>query len=193
MKTITLFIPALLLIAGASSAQVDKDALRAGLGDSAAGKAALSKAASGPAFRVGDRQYRLAPDGVVGAANAKRAADGNEVRVGKYSVRFPSAAGGAAKSAGAGGTQRLAAAIGQTGEPVVVTSTLDVYVASAAVLQDAVRASGGKLVYSSAVGGNGKIEFASVNDALAALGKIEGLAGVKEVSPALVPPENSLY
>lgn len=189
MKTITILVPALLLATGVGVAQT-KPPAGLSVPDLPVTNAELRQAATGAAFRVGDRKYRLAPDSVVSVAGAEKTAGRSRVRVGKYAVELR---GKNKRDAVSAGKKKMAAAVGNTGEAVIVTSTLNVYVTHAAALQDAVRATGGKLTYASAVGGKGRIEYASVDEAIKAMGTIQGLAGVKEASPALVQPKNSLY
>ncbi|MBM7093071.1 hypothetical protein JTP67_32120, partial [Streptomyces sp. S12] len=60
-----------------------------------------------------------------------------------------------------------------------------------AALQAAVRASGGKLTYSSVAGGNGRIEFDSVDAAMRAMPTIQAIAGIKEVAPEIIEGEDA--
>ena len=76
------------------------------------------------------------------------------------------------------------------GEPVVVTSSVNVYFDQASVLDEAVRRTGGRLTYASAIGGKGTIEFDSVQQALDAVAKLQGQAGIKEASPKIEQLEN---
>ncbi|MEI2432489.1 hypothetical protein RDV84_06280 [Lysobacter yananisis] len=182
MKTQALLVPILLAAAGIASAQTGDNARRE-----------LQQAATGDSFSIGDTRFTLAPQAQVSALKTAQAADAQQVQVGKYQIRLqPSGANSASKTV-APAKQKMAAAIADTGKPVVVTSTLNVYVADASALDAAVRASGGKLTYSSKVGGNGRIEFGSVQDAMSAMRKIQALAGVKEASPAIIEEENVLY
>lgn len=163
----------LLLVAAASAHAQSQDIARD----------ALRQDATGEAFRIGYTQFRLAPAGAVGAAKP----DGS-VRVGEYAVRLQPAAARTLRTAAA--KPRLAAAVGDDGKAVVVTSTLNVYHANPAALRDAVRASGGRLVYSSIAGGAGRIEFDSVDAAIKAMAKIQGIAGIKEVAPEIIEGED---
>lgn len=189
MKTTTILVPVLLLAAGVASAQPTLPSER--VPEQPMVSAQLRQAATGASFRVGERKYRLAPGSVVTAADGKSGADAQRVRVGKYAVELRGSNARSAKAANA--NPRMAAAVGGGGEAVIVTSALNVYVTNVSALQDAVRATGGKLTYSSAVGGKGKIEYASVDEAIKAMSTIQGLAGVKEASPVLVPPQNTLF
>jgi len=176
MKTAILICP--LLLAAAASAHAQS-------ADSA--REALRQAATGDAFRIGYTQFRLAPDGVVGAA--AKTADGQAVRVGDYAVRVQAAGARSARAVAA--KPRLLAAVGDDGKAVVVTSTLNVYHRDPAALQAAARASGGRLTYSSVAGGNGRIEFDSVDAAMRAMAKIQGIAGIKEVAPEIIEGEDA--
>lgn len=187
MKTNTLFIPVLLAAAGMAGAQTSDSAQRE-----------LRQAATGDSFSIGDTRFTLAPQAQVSEVNAKASADASQVTVGKYQVKLlsksaNSTARSTARASADASTQRMAAAVADTGKPVVVTSSLNVYVSNFSVIDAAVKASGGKLTYASRVGGNGRIEYASVGEAMNAMRKIQGLAGVKEVSPAIVEEENVLY
>ncbi|QQQ02189.1 hypothetical protein [Lysobacter enzymogenes] len=160
---------------------------------------ALQQSATGESFTVGQMRFRVVPDAVlepsaakaqatpaIGKANARQ-----QPAIGKYTVKL-----GAAKSAAAvatGGDARMAVAMSDSGVPVVVTSSLDVYVSHIGALNEAVRDTGGKLKYSSALGGNGVIEYASVAQALQAMQKLSAIAGVKSASPRLIREEFVLY
>lgn len=170
MKIAMLVGPALLGAAALAHAQS---------GDAA--REALQQAATGEVFRIGYTEFRIAPAGAVTPAGARKPAGSPQLQVAGYAIEL---SGGNAKAAGAG--DRLAAAVGDDGKPVVVTSTLNVYHRNVAVLRDAARASGGRLTYASEAGGNGRIEFDSVADALAAMHRIRAIAGVREVSPEII-------
>jgi len=164
--------------------------------------AQLRQAATGAAFKIGDIGYRLVPSAVVKPVG-KSTPRGEAVVAERYSLSLPSAgenaSGGVARSKrsladeSAAPATKLAAAVSERGDPVVVTSSINVYFDQPSVLADAVRTTGGKLTYSSAIGGKGVIEFGSVAEAVKAMGKLQGKAGVKEVSPQLVKPKNRLY
>lgn len=170
MKIAILLGPLLAIAAAAPAHAQTQDAARE----------ALRAAATGDAFRIGYTRFRLAPDGVVDKAAS---AGGAAVRVGDYAVQLQPAA----RSARAATAKpRLAAAVGDDGKAVVVTSTLNVYHRDPAALHAAARASGGTLVYASAAGGNGRIEFDSVEAAMKAMAKIQAIAGIKEVAPEII-------
>lgn len=176
MKTIPVLCVSLLGLALATGAQAQSAATES-----------LREAATGAAFKVGDTQFRLAPSATVTAADAS-ADPGQAVVAGKYALALDAAP--AAKRGLAAAPARLAAAVSQSGEPVVVTSAVNVYFDQPAVLAEAVRSSGGRLTYASAIGGKGTIEFDSVQQALDAAAKLQGLAGIKEASPKIEQLEN---
>ncbi|MEH6421218.1 hypothetical protein [Pseudomonas sp. CGJS7] len=179
MKIITLVCPILLAFAVNAHAQ-SEDAARA----------ELQQAATGESFRIGYSQFRLIPTSVVAEAKAssKSAASG-KVRVGPYTVGAQTAkAATGAKAAAA--KPKLMAAMSDDGRAVVVTSTLEVYHRNVSALKDAAKATGGKLTYSSEAGGNGRIEFASVAEAMAAMPKILGISGIKDVAPEIIQGED---
>ena len=180
MKIAMFVYPLLLAMTASAHAQSDD-----------AARKQLQQAATGPTFRIGYSEFRLVPDSVVSRTQAKKTADAREVRVGAYAVQSKAAKTGAVAKTAAPKT-KLAAAMSDDGRPVVVTSTLEVYHSNVAVLQDAARVSGGTLVYSSNAGGNGRIEFDSVAAAMAAIPKIQALAGVKEVSPEIIQGEDQM-
>lgn len=174
MKTISLLCISLLGVSVATGAQAQADA-------------ELRQAATGASFSVGDTQFRIAPSAVVTPATA--ASDpAQTVVAGKYAVSV-GAANASARStrstAAAAPSAKLAAAVSEGGAPVVVTSSINVYYDQPSVLADAVRTTGGKLTYSSDIGGKGTIEFGSVAQAIEAVGKLQGKAGIKEVSPKI--------
>ncbi|MGH8082497.1 MAG: hypothetical protein ACREP7_18120 [Lysobacter sp.] len=174
-----LLLGPLLLAAAASAHAQSQDGARD----------ALQQAATGAAFRIGYTQFRLAPEGVVSAAGAAQSAGAQAVRVGDYAVQLQPATARTLRAAKV--KPRLAAAVGDDGKAVVVTSTLNVYHSNPASLQDAVRVSGGTLVYSSVAGGAGRIEFDSVDAAMKAMAKIQSIAGIKEVAPEIVEGEDA--
>ncbi len=190
MKTDTFLFAILLGMAAAGSAQAQD-----------AEAAQLRQAATGASFQVGDTAFRLAPSAEVAPVSASAPKDGLVV-AGKYRVNIPDATarpttGSTVKSprqspaqANAAPATKLAAAVSERGEPVVITSSLNVYFDQPSVLADAVRSTGGKLTYSSAIGGKGTIEFGSVAEAIKAMDTLQGKAGIKEVSPQLVQPRN---
>ncbi|MGH8082495.1 MAG: DNA breaking-rejoining protein [Lysobacter sp.] len=152
----------------------------------------LRQAATGASFKVGDIQFRLAPAATVTAADAS-ADPAQTVVAGKYAVEVGAAPSRSKRSldgASAAPAAKLAAAVSQSGEPVVVTSSVNVYFDQPDVLAEAVRSSGGKLTYSSVVGGKGTIEFDSVQQALDAVARLQGIAGIKEASPKIEQLEN---
>lgn len=177
MKTIPVLCVSLLGLALATGAQAQS-----------AATASLRQAATGAAFKVGDTQFRLAPSATVTPADAS-ADPGQAVVAGKYALAL-GAAPAAARRGLAVAPARLAAAVSNSGEPVVVTSSVNVYFDRPEVLAEAVRRSGGRLTFASAVGGKGTIEFDSVEQALQAAAKLQGLAGVKEASPKIEQLEN---
>ncbi|SDZ01544.1 hypothetical protein SAMN04487939_11212 [Lysobacter sp. yr284] len=149
---------------------------------------ALQQSATGESFTIGQMRFRVVPDAVLEPATGK-AGTRQQAVIGKYAVKL-----GTAKSAAAdGGDARMAVAMSDSGVPVVVTSSLDVYVSHIGALNEAVRDTGGKLKYSSALGGNGVIEYASVAQALQAMQKLSAIAGVKSASPRLIREELVLY
>ncbi len=150
---------------------------------------ALRQAATGASFKIGDTQFRLAPSATVTAADAS-ADPGQAVVAGKYALALGAAPASARRGLAAAPSPKLAAAVSQTGEPVVVTSSINVYFDQAGVLDEAVRRTGGRLTYASAIGGKGTIEFDSVQQALDAAAKLQGQAGIKEASPKIEQLEN---
>lgn len=176
-KTLAPFYPILLLVSTLAHAQDDA-------------RRELQRAATGQSFRIGQTQFRLVPDATVAARAAGQSAPAGQVAVGRYQLGLGAPRARSARAVAA--APRLAAAVDASGRPVVVTSALEVYHRDVSVLRQAARATGGKLTYASAIGGDGKIEYASVAEAMAAMGKIEGLAGVRAVSPAIVDGEESL-
>lgn len=155
---------------------------------------ALQQSATGESFTIGQMRFRVVPDAVLEPATGKIAATSKakarqQPVIGKYTVKL-----GAAKSGAAGGGDpRMAVAMSDSGVPVVVTSSLDVYVSHIGALDEAVRDTGGKLKYSSKLGGNGVIEYASVAQALQAMQRLSTIAGVKSASPRLIREEFVLY
>ncbi|MGO1070444.1 hypothetical protein [Lysobacter sp. CA199] len=183
MKTLSMLCVSLLGMALATAAQAQSSA-----------ETQLRQAATGASFKIGDTQFRLAPSAVVSPATA--ASDPAQTIVGgKYAVSVdaadasPRSKRSAAADAPSG---KLAAAVSESGVPAVVTSSINVYFNQPSVLADAVRATGGKLTYSSDIGGKGTIEFGSVAEAFEAVGKLQGKAGIKEVSPQIEQLENIL-
>lgn len=160
--------------------------LAAATGAQAQTGAELRQAATGASFKVGDTQFRIAPSAVVTPATAT-SDPAKSVVAGKYdvSVGAATASSRSKRSAAAAPAAKLAAAVSEGGTPVVVTSSINVYYSQPSVLADAVRATGGKLTYSSDIGGKGTIEFGSVAQAIEAVGKLQGKAGIKEVSPKI--------
>lgn len=182
MKTLSLLCVSVLSMSLATVAQAQSSA-----------ESQLRQAATGASFKVGDTEFRLAPSAVVVPATA--ASDPAQTIVGgKYAVSIGDAVASARtkRSADAAPASKLAAAVSASGVPTVVTSSINVYFSQPSVLADAVRATGGKLTYSSQVGGKGTIEFGSVAEAIEAVGKLQGKAGIKEVSPQIEQLENML-
>ena len=153
----------------------------------------LRQAATGAAFKVGDVQFRLAPSATVTAADASTD-PAQAVVAGKYAIEVGAAPSSSrakrSLDAAAPLAGKVAAAVSQSGEPVVVTSSINVYFDQASVLADAVRSTGGTLTYSSLVGGKGTLEFDSVQQALDAAARLQGKAGIKEASPKIEQLEN---
>ncbi|MGO1070662.1 hypothetical protein [Lysobacter sp. CA199] len=151
-------------------------------------QAELKQAATGDSFSIGERQFRLAPSAVVRPSDA--VADGDrELVVGDYVVELPQAAASSRSkrsldtpAAGA----NLGAAVSDTGSAVIVAPELNVYFSHPSVVDGLVESTGGKLLYSSAVGGKATIGYSSVEKAMQARRSILGQAGVKEVTPRLV-------
>lgn len=153
-------------------------------------KAQLDLAATGERFTIGQTEFRLAPSAVVKQVEAS-AESGRDVVVGDYAVEVPAAATAGARSqrslaAPVSGGENLAAAVSEDGNTVIVAPELNVYFAEPGVVQALVAQTGGKLLYSSAVGGKATIGYGSVGEAMQARQRILGQAGVKEVSPRLV-------
>lgn len=183
MKTLSLLCVTLLGMSLATAAQAQASA-----------ESQLRQAATGASFKIGDTEFRLAPSAVVAPATADT--DPAQTIVGgKYAVSLGNAAAPArAKRSAAADApaSKLAAAVSESGVPAVVTSSINVYFNEPSVLADAVRSTGGKLTYSSDIGGKGTIEFGSVAEAIEAVGKLQGKAGIKEVSPQIEQLENIL-
>lgn len=154
-------------------------------------QAELNRAATGDSFRIGDTRFRLAPGARVSAAGAD-ADPTRELIVADHVIDAapPATAARNRRSldadADAGDGAALAAAVSDGGVPVVVAPELNVYFSQADTLDRAVRETGGRLVYSTEVGGKGTIAYDSVEQAMAAMQRIQGLAGVSEVAPRLV-------
>ncbi|SDX73515.1 hypothetical protein [Lysobacter enzymogenes] len=178
MKTLPVLCVSLLGMVLASGAQAQTGAPES-----------LRQAATGASFKIGDTQFRLAPSATVTAADAS-ADPGQAVVAGKYALALGAAPAAAKRGLAAAPSPKLAAAVSQTGEPVVVTSSVNVYFDQASVLDEAVRRTGGRLTYASAIGGKGTIEFDSVQQALDAVAKLQGQAGIKEASPKIEQLEN---
>ncbi|MEH6417498.1 hypothetical protein [Pseudomonas sp. CGJS7] len=163
-------------------------------------QAELELAATGDAFRVGSQTFRVAPAAV--ATPVSETTDpSKDVVVAGYEVKLqpppastssgrakrdsqtqPSSAAG---TVAAGGT--LGAAVGdEGGRTVLVTQRLNVYVSDIGAVAALARDTGGTVTYSSALGGNAVIEYASVDAALAAMKRIQGAKAVKEVSPEII-------
>lgn len=178
MKTISMLCVCVLGLAAAGAAQAQSGP---------AGQ--LQQAATGASFKIGDTQFRLAPSATVAPADAGAAAD-RIVVAGKYAIELGAAPARAKRSLADAPSTKLAAAVSQTGEPVVVTSSINVYFDEPGMLAEAVRSTGGRLTYSSAIGGKGTLEFDSVAQALEAAAKLQGKAGIKEASPKIEQLEN---
>jgi len=163
-------------------------------------QAELELAATGDAFKVGGRQFRVAP-AAVPAPVSERTDPGKDVIVAGYAVqlRAPNATApknrskrdASADATPAAGPVADGGALGvavadEGGRAVLVTQRLNVYVADIGVVAGLASATGGTVTYSSALGGNAVIEYASVDAALAALKRIQGRPGVKEASPEII-------
>ena len=164
-------------------------------------QAELELAATGDAFQVGSRRFRVAPSAVP-APVSDRPDPAKDVIVAGYEVklRAPDAAAPKSRSkrdlsapatTAAAGPVADGGALGvavaeEGGRAVLVTQRLNVYVGDIGVVAGLASATGGKVTYSSALGGNAVIEYASVDAALAAMKRIQGANGVKEVSPEII-------
>ncbi|MEH6422466.1 hypothetical protein [Pseudomonas sp. CGJS7] len=154
-------------------------------------KAQLDLAATGESFSIGQREFRLAPSAVVKAApTAASTETDNQLIVGDYVVEVPQASTSARSKrsldAAASGGENLAAAVSDAGSAVIVAPELNVYFTHIGAIDGLAESTGGKLLYSSAVGGKATIGYSSVAEAMQARQRILGQAGVKEVSPRLV-------
>ncbi|SDY17594.1 hypothetical protein SAMN04487939_10183 [Lysobacter sp. yr284] len=175
-----------MLIAGSAQAQTY------------APQAELELAATGDAFQVGSQRFRVAPAAVPAPVSA--ATDpAKTVVVAGYEVKLQAPAAANARSkrdlsaqapapVAAGGAVAVAVA-DDGGDPVLVMPRLNVYVDDQTVAAALAGRTGGTVTYSSALGGNAVIEYASVDAALAAMKRIQGQAGVKEVAPEIVQNE----
>lgn len=185
MKTLSIVCVSLLGMAFVSGAQAQS-----------AAQDELRQAATGATFKVGDTEFRLAPSASV--TPATKVADPSQTIVaGQYAVSVGAAAAAKRNKRSVGDVtpqaeERLGVAVSESGAPTVVTSSLNVYFDQIDTLRQAVRDSGGTLTYASEIGGKGVIEFGSVAEAIEAMQKLQGKAGVKEVSPQIVQLENML-
>ncbi|MEH6418181.1 hypothetical protein, partial [Pseudomonas sp. CGJS7] len=158
-------------------------------------KAELELAATGESFSVGETRFRLAPSASV-RPSAESADPERDVVVAGYLLEpaaITASTGGRAKrsldaapASAATGAENLAVAVSEGGLPTVVAPELNVYFDHIGVLDALVRDTGGHLLYSSAIGGKATIGYASVADAIAAMKRIQGRAGVAEVSPRII-------
>lgn len=151
----------------------------------------LQNQATGASFKAGDTGFRIVP-----AARAQKraptdtsAAGGADMQIGEYRVELPPQ-GSVARANGARAmsapAEKAALAVSESGMPIVVTSNLTVFFDDPGALQQAARATGGKVVYSSARAGMGAIEFASVAEMLDALSRVQGIVGIRGAEPELV-------
>lgn len=160
-------------------------------------QAELELAATGDEFQVGGQRFRVAPAAVPAPVSA--ATDpATDVIVAGYEVQLRASAAStlsrskrdlgapaAATPVAAGGALAVAVA-DEGGRAVLVKPRLNVYVGDIGVIAALAAGTGGKVAYASALGGNAVIEYASVDAALAAMKRIQGASGVKEVSPQIV-------
>ncbi|MEI2432480.1 MULTISPECIES: hypothetical protein [Lysobacter] len=160
----------------------------AALAQVSASKAELAQAAVGESFTIGHTEYRIAPSAVVTKPAEASTEAGRELVPGDYVVAVPAAAVASARSARSlsVGGENLGAAVSGSGDTVIVAPELNVYFSHPGVVDQLVKQTGGTLLYSSAVGGNATIGYASVSQAMQARQLIQGQAGVKEVNPRLV-------
>lgn len=162
----------------------------AGMAQDYTKKAELDLAATGETFTIGQNQFRIAPTATVKPVDASTDLR-RDVIVGGYVVE-PAAAPSPTRNkrsidpAPAAAATGLAAAVSANGRAVVVAPELNVYVAQPGVIDALVRETGGKLLYSSEIGGKATIGYGSVAEAMKARQRIAGKAGVKEVSPRLI-------
>jgi len=164
-------------------------------------QAELELAATGDAFQIGSQTFRVAPAAV--AAPVSDTTDpSKDVVVAGYEVKLPAPPAstassrskrdlGAPQTAAAAGPVAAGGVLGvavgdEGGRAVLVTQRLNVYVSDIGVAAKLAGSTGGTVTYSSALGGNAVIEYASVDAALAAMKRIQGAAGVKEVSPEII-------
>lgn len=151
----------------------------------------LQNQATGVSFKSGGAGFRVVP-----AARAEKmtraaaAAPGSsDLKIGLYRIELPTqataakASGSHAASAPSG---KAALAVSDSGMPIVVTSNLTVFFTDPGALRNAARATGGKVIYSSARAGMGAIEFGSVAAMLDALSRVQGIAGIRGAEPELV-------
>lgn len=151
----------------------------------------LQNQATGVSFKSGGAGFRVVP--AARAEKMTRAADAapgsSDLQIGLYRIELPTqataakASGSRAASAPSG---KAALAVSDSGMPIVVTSNLTVFFADPGALRNAARATGGKVIYSSARAGMGAIEFGSVAAMLDALSRVQGIAGIRSAEPELV-------
>ncbi|MEH6417162.1 hypothetical protein [Pseudomonas sp. CGJS7] len=184
MKIQTQSLCALVLaVAIAPQALAQADALK---------QAELQQAATGEAFTLGATQFRLAPSAVVrsdaNAAATRLGAAGYVVEIAPRSsgTNTQEAIKAPLGLAAASAEDNLAVAVSASGSAVILKPELNVYFSHIGVVDELVRESGGKLLYSSEIGGKATIGFGSVEQALDARERMLGRAGVKEVAPALL-------
>jgi len=163
-------------------------------------QAELELAATGDVFQVGSQRFRVAP-AAVPAPVSDSTDPAKDVIVAGYEVQLRAPAAPASKTRSkrdaatdapaAAGPVAEGGALGvavadEGGRAVLLTQRLNVYVGDIGVVAGLARATGGTVTYSSALGGNAVIEYASVDAALAAMKRIQGQRGVKEVSPEII-------
>ncbi|MGO1070447.1 hypothetical protein [Lysobacter sp. CA199] len=155
-------------------------------------KAELELAATGESFSVGDTHFRIVPSASVRASSATVDPE-RDVVVAGYLLEPAAATPARAKrsldagnAAAPAGAENLAVAVSEGGLPTVVAPELNVYFDRISVLDALIRDTGGSLLYSSAIGGKATIGYGSVAEAIAAMKRIQGRAGVAEVSPRII-------
>jgi hypothetical protein len=164
----------------------------------------LRQAATGARFQVGDTGFRLVPGAIAVKGDATpppsqqrvmanaaplmgASVDGAVGHVGPYAIVLPKAGAGVATARadlamdGTAGGGRQAVAINESsGQPVLVTSRVKVFVSSPALVAQLAKETGGTVVYASDVDGSGVIKYATVDQAMAAQPKIKAAKGVDD-------------
>ena len=148
-------------------------------------KAELEMAATGETFKIGAAEFRVVPGAVVLPATADTDLE-RDVVVGRYVIEPQAAPAARASAQPAVAGENLGAALSSTGNAVVIAPELNLYFSDIGVVNEALRTTGGKLLYSSQTGGKATIGYASVAEAMQARQRLLGQAGVKEVSPRLM-------